>query len=66
MLTLFTVASIEGWPDVMLSAIDTVAVDVGPKKNSSVYNGLFFVFFIVVGSFFLLNFFVGVLFLKYT
>lgn len=34
MLTLFTVASIEGWPDVMISSIDTVGVDIGPKKNN--------------------------------
>jgi hypothetical protein len=66
MLTLFNVASLEGWTDVLHQAIDTVDVDVGPKLNSSVIYGFFFVVFVLIGSFFLMNFFVGVLFLKYT
>jgi hypothetical protein len=41
-------------------------VDQGPQKENSVVNGFFFIVFILVGSFFLMNFFVGVLFMKYT
>lgn len=67
MLTLFNVASLEGWPDVMIAAVDTVDnVGEGPEKEASVIMGFFFVIFILIGSFFLMNFFVGVLFLKYT
>lgn len=67
MLTLFNVASLEGWPDVMIAAVDTVdVVGEGPEKEASVIMGFFFVIFILIGSFFLMNFFVGVLFLKYT
>ncbi len=66
MMTLFDVASIEGWPDVMVSCLDVVDVDVGPIKEYSNVNGFFFLIFILIGSFFLLNFFVGVLFMKYT
>jgi hypothetical protein len=65
MLTLFNVASLEGWPDVMLYALDATEVDMGPKKEASVLNGFFFIIFILIGSFFLMNFFVGILFLKY-
>lgn len=50
----------------MIAAVDTVDVDVGPTKEFSIYTGFFFVIFILIGSFFLMNFFVGVLFLKYT
>jgi hypothetical protein len=65
MLTLFTVSSLEGWPDIMIAAVDTVGVDEGPVQENSVVYGFFFIIFILVGSFFLMNFFVGVLFLKY-
>ena len=65
MLTLFTVSSLEGWPDIMISAVDTVGVDEGPEQEHAVVYGFFFIIFILVGSFFLMNFFVGVLFLKY-
>lgn len=66
MLTLFNVASLEGWPDVMLIALDAVGVDKGPEQEYSVINGFFFIVFILIGSFFLMNFFIGVLFMKYT
>lgn len=67
MLVLFNVASLEGWPDVMIAAVDTANdVDLGPEKEANVMMGFFFVIFILVGSFFLMNFFVGVLFMKYT
>lgn len=67
MLVLFNVASLEGWPDVMIAAVDTADdIDLGPEKEANVVMGFFFVIFILVGSFFLMNFFVGVLFMKYT
>ena len=37
----------------------------GPREEASVIHSLFFISFILVGSFFFLNFFIGVLFLKY-
>lgn len=66
MLTLFGVASLEGWPDVLVAAIDTTEINEGPELEVNVLMGFFFILFILVGSFFLMNFFVGVLFLKYT
>jgi hypothetical protein len=31
MMTLFIVASLEGWPDIMLAAVDSVDVNKGPE-----------------------------------
>ena len=65
MNTLFIVSSLEGWPDIMIQAVDSTAINMGPKEEASVANSLYFVIFIMIGSFFFLNFFIGVLFLKY-
>ena len=65
MMTLFIVASLEGWPDIMLAAVDSVDKDKGPEPEASPLNAYFFLVFILIGSFFLLNFFIGVLFMKY-
>jgi hypothetical protein len=39
--------------------------DKGPKKDANPANAFFFVVFILIGSFFFLNFFVGVIFLNF-
>jgi len=65
MMTLFVIASLEGWPDTMYQAIDVTKRDNGPKYEYSPSQSIFFVIFILIGSFFFLNFFIGVLFLKY-
>ena len=65
-MTLFIVASLEGWPSIMYQALDKTRVDFGPKYQSNISQAAFFIFFILVGSFFFLNFFIGVLFLKYS
>ena len=66
MMTLFIVSSLEGWPDIMYNSLDIVGVDKGPLFENSVEQSVFYVVFILIGSFFFLNFFVGVLFMKYT
>lgn len=60
MLTLFEVASLELWLDVMYSAMD-VPDELGlqPVKNSSPWYALYFVIFVVIGAFLILNLFVG-------
>lgn len=65
MVTLFIVSSLEGWPDIMYQAIDITLRDNGPKKENAPAQSAFFIIFILIGSFFFLNFFIGVLFLKY-
>ena len=60
MLTLFSVASLELWLDVMYSAMD-VPSDLGgqPELNQRAYFCLYFVTFVVLGSFLIMNLFVG-------
>ena len=65
MNVLYIVSSLEGWPDIMLQAVDSTELERGPEIEASVGQSLFFVIFILIGSFFFLNFFIGVLFLKY-
>lgn len=64
-LCLFSEASTESWPDVMLRSINASNVNVGPRFEVTKINGLFFILFMLVGNFFLMNFFTGVMFLKY-
>jgi hypothetical protein len=65
MLTLFIVASQENWPDVMHAAIDSTGERMGPRQDASPASAYFFIVFLMIGSYFFLNFFIGVLFLKY-
>jgi hypothetical protein len=65
MITLFIISSLEGWPDIMWQAIDASAEDGGPVMDANPPASFFFVVFILIGSFFFLNFFVGVIFLNF-
>ncbi|XP_068683417.1 sodium channel protein 1 brain-like [Montipora foliosa] len=59
-LTLFQVATFEGWIDVMLMAVDSTQVDHQPVADNNMRAYIYFVVFIILGSFFVLNLFVGV------
>jgi hypothetical protein len=50
----------EGWVDVMNSGIDSVGIDKEPKYNNNVPAVIYFAAFMVVGSQFVINLFVGV------
>ena len=65
MMTLFIVSSLEGWPDIMYQALDTVGEDKGPIFENDVAQSIYFIVFILIGSIFFMNFFIGVLFLQY-
>ena len=65
MTTLYVVSSLEGWPDIMFQALDFTEPNKGPSYNNSPAYMSYFVIFILIGSFFFLNFFIGVLFLEY-
>jgi hypothetical protein len=65
MMTLYVVASLEGWPDIMIQALDMTEQGQGPRKENTLASMVFFIVFILIGSFFFLNFFLGVLFLKF-
>ncbi|RWS16550.1 muscle calcium channel subunit alpha-1-like protein, partial [Dinothrombium tinctorium] len=59
MLTLFTVATFEGWPKLLFVSIDSVEEDVGPKTNNRPYVSIFYIVYIIVIAFFMVNIFVG-------
>ena len=65
MLTLFIVSTLEGWPDIMLVSVDSTVQNEGPKIENATAYAYFYIIFILIGSFFLVNFFIGVLFMKY-
>lgn len=60
LLALFEVASLEGWLPVMYSAVDIRGVGLQPERDSRPQNVAFFLFFIIIGSFFAVDLFVGV------
>ena len=65
MITLFTVATLEGWPDLMYSYTDITGVDSGPKPGISPTSAYFFVGFVFIGAFVFKNLFVGVLVMNF-
>lgn len=60
LLTLFEIATMEMWPDFMYAGVDATKAGQQPIQDSSPENAIYFVAFVVVGSFFVLNLFVGV------
>ena len=59
MLTLIQMSTTEGWVDVMNSGIDGTGVDSHPVRGWARGYTFYFVLFIIVGSFFAVNLFVG-------
>ena len=59
-LTLFEMATLEMWLDVMYDGVDARAIDLQPVRDYNMWMCVFFVLFIVVGGFFVINLFVGV------
>uniref|UniRef100_A0A8C2YGB3 Sodium channel protein n=1 Tax=Coturnix japonica TaxID=93934 RepID=A0A8C2YGB3_COTJA len=59
-LSLLQVATFKGWMDIMYAAVDSREVD-QPKYEDNLYMYLYFVIFIIFGSFFTLNLFIGVI-----
>ncbi|XP_053203618.1 sodium channel protein para-like isoform X3 [Panonychus citri] len=60
-LSLFQVATFKGWTIIMDHAIDSREVNQQPIYENSILMYLYFVFFIIFGSFFTLNLFIGVI-----
>ncbi|KAJ9468458.1 Sodium channel protein 60E [Diplonema papillatum] len=58
-LTLFEVATLELWTTIMYRCIDAVSPDEVPRRDHNPAVGIFFIVFVIVGSFFVLNLFVG-------
>ncbi|CAM4523002.1 unnamed protein product [Lepidochelys olivacea] len=60
-LALLQVATFKGWTDIMYAAVDSRGKEKQPRKEHNLYMYLYFVVFIIFGSFFTLNLFVGVI-----
>lgn len=61
MQSLFEIATTEGWVDMMYKGVDAVGPMRAPRRDNVEIWSLFFVAFIVVGCFFVLNLCVGVI-----
>ncbi|XP_059379896.1 voltage-dependent L-type calcium channel subunit alpha-1F isoform X1 [Carassius carassius] len=59
MLALFTVSTFEGWPQLLYKAIDANAENRGPIYNYRVEISIFFIIYIIIIAFFMMNIFVG-------
>ncbi|XP_060683157.1 sodium channel, voltage-gated, type I-like, alpha isoform X2 [Hemiscyllium ocellatum] len=60
-LALLQVATFKGWTDIMYAAVDSRGVKQQPDYEHSLYMYFYFVIFIIFGSFFTLNLFIGVI-----
>ncbi|NXN36458.1 SCN5A protein, partial [Rhinoptilus africanus] len=60
-LALLQVATFKGWMDIMYAAVDSREKNEQPRMEHSLFMYLYFVNFIIFGSFFTLNLFVGVI-----
>lgn len=60
LLTLFEISTTEGWIDVMFQGIDAAGKDLQPQRNAHPENAFYFVAFMLVASFLLVNMFVGI------
>lgn len=60
-LCLFQVATFKGWIGIMNDAIDSREIDEQPHRETSFVMYGYFVIFIIFGSFFTLNLFIGVI-----
>ncbi|XP_075447764.1 sodium channel protein type 8 subunit alpha isoform X3 [Ascaphus truei] len=60
-LALLQVATFKGWMDIMYAAVDSRKVHQQPKYEDNIYMYIYFVIFIIFGSFFTLNLFIGVI-----
>ncbi|XP_078529785.1 voltage-dependent L-type calcium channel subunit alpha-1C isoform X1 [Lissotriton helveticus] len=59
MMALFTVSTFEGWPELLYRAIDSHTEDIGPIYNHRVEISIFFIIYIIIIAFFMMNIFVG-------
>ncbi|KAM9235707.1 sodium channel protein type 2 subunit alpha-like isoform 9-T9 [Leptosomus discolor] len=60
-LSLLQVATFKGWMAIMYAAVDSRDVKKQPKYEDNLYMYIYFVAFIIFGSFFTLNLFIGVI-----
>eukprot|EP00736_Rhodelphis_marinus_P009837 Rmarinus@m.21844 len=59
LITLFKVATLAGWSDIMWACVDATGEDEGRTLNANIFSSFFFVIFVIVGQFLTLNVCVG-------
>uniref|UniRef100_A0A673N3L4 Sodium channel protein n=1 Tax=Sinocyclocheilus rhinocerous TaxID=307959 RepID=A0A673N3L4_9TELE len=60
-LALLQVATFKGWMPIMYAAVDSRKVEEQPEYEVNLYMYIYFVIFIILGAFFTLNLFIGVI-----
>uniref|UniRef100_A0A674NH58 Calcium channel, voltage-dependent, T type, alpha 1H subunit a n=1 Tax=Takifugu rubripes TaxID=31033 RepID=A0A674NH58_TAKRU len=60
LMTLFVLSCKDGWVNIMYDGLDAVGVDQQPVRNHNPWMLLYFISFLLIVSFFVLNMFVGV------
>nr|AAC63050.1 voltage-gated calcium channel alpha-1 subunit [Cyanea capillata] len=58
-LSLFVVMTFEGWPSILEHSIDSTTVNQGPKFNNRPFVAIYYVIYIIIIAFFMINIFVG-------
>ncbi len=61
LFTLFIISTKDGWVDQMHNGIDAVDVDMQPVENHNQFMAFFFIIYLLVVGFFVVNMFVGVI-----
>ncbi|TRY87439.1 hypothetical protein DNTS_017196, partial [Danionella cerebrum] len=65
LLTLFTVSTGEGWPDVLKHSVDSTYEDQGPSPGYRMEMSIFYVVYFVVFPFFFVNIFVALIIITF-
>ncbi|XP_023238303.1 voltage-dependent T-type calcium channel subunit alpha-1H-like [Centruroides sculpturatus] len=60
LMSLFVLSSKDGWVNIMYTGLDAVGIDQQPIENYSEWRLLYFISFLLLVAFFVLNMFVGV------
>lgn len=60
MITLFVMSTTAGWQDVLINSITSTDIDYAAQDYRDPFWTIFFILFMVIGFFFFLNLFIGV------
>ena len=65
MMTLFQISMLCSWSSVMYQGMSVTGIDSDVIVNFKAYNSVYFVVFVMIGAFFTLNLFVGIVISTY-
>lgn len=64
-MALFSMATVSGWADNMYIGISSRGVNQEPERYNQPLMAFFYIFFMIIGCFFMINLFVGVIISTY-